>query len=53
MGRQFIDIRYQNNVPFKVVKKSYLKVIENKELKVAHCFITRETIVNIEPVENA
>lgn len=53
--RTFVDIKvdYTTGILCKITKESVLGVQYIPKLQTAHCFITRETIVNIEPVENA
>ena len=53
--RTFVDIKADltTRVLCKITKESVLGVQYIPKLQTAHCFITKETIVNIEPVENA
>lgn len=53
--RNFIDIKVDptTGILCKVTKESVLGVQYIPKLQTAHCFVTRETIINIEPVENA
>ena len=53
--RTFVDIKvdYTTGILCKITRESVLGVRYIPKLQTAHCFITRETIVNIEPVENA
>ena len=53
--RTFVDIKVDpiTGILCKVTRESVLRVQYIPELQTAHCFITRETIVNIEPVKNA
>lgn len=53
--RTFVDIKADltTGVLCKITKESVLRVQYIPKLQTAHCFITRETIVNVEPVKNA
>ena len=53
--RTFVDIKADltTGVLCKITKESILRVQYIPKLQAAHCFITKETIVNIEPVKNA
>ena len=53
--RTFIDIKADltTGILCKITKESVLGVQYIPKLQTAHCFITRETIVNVEPVKNA
>lgn len=50
--RTFVDIKADltTGILCKITKESVLGVHHIPKLQTAHCFITRETIVNIEPV---
>ena len=53
--RTFVDIQadHTTGILCKITKESVLGVEYIPKLQTAHCFIIRETITNIEPVENA
>lgn len=53
--RTFIDIKvdFTTATLCKITKESVLGVQHIPKLQTAHCFITRETVVKIEPVKNA
>ena len=53
--RIFVDRKVDpsTGILCKVTKESVLGVRHIPKLQTAHCFIARETIVNIEPVKNA
>lgn len=53
--RNFVDRKVDPNTGIlcKITKESVLGVKYSPNLQTAHCFIARETIVNIEPVKNA
>lgn len=52
--RTFVDIKSDptTGILCKITRESVLGVQRSPKLQTAHCFITRETIVNIEPVKN-
>lgn len=54
-SRNFVDIKVDptTGILYKITKESVLGVQYIPKLQTAHCFIARETIVNIEPVKNA
>lgn len=53
--RTFVDMKLDptTGILCEITKESVLEVQRSPKLQTAHCFITRETIVNIEPVGNA
>jgi hypothetical protein len=53
--RTFVDRKVDptTGILCKITKESVLGVKYSPKLQTAHCFIARETIVNIEPVKNA
>lgn len=53
--RTFVDIKVDptTGTLCKIIRESVLGVQYIPKLQTAHCFITRETIVNIEPIKNA
>ena len=53
--RNFVDRKVDptTGILCKITKEAVLGVRHIPKLQTAHCFIARETIVNIEPVKNA
>lgn len=52
--RTFVDRKVDptTGILCKITKESVLEVQYSPKLQTAHCFIARETIINIEPVKN-